>query len=98
MLKVERQGYIVIYTHDPSNQTTMNEEFYFQQDRVSMHYATKLRTSRLLKESFSGKLIGRQGTIARPTRSPCLKPIDFFSLGNCKRHYFMQETIQELLN
>ena len=52
---------------------------YFQHDDATQHHARLV--SDCVDEVFDAKVIGKQGAIEMPPRSPDLTPMDFFLLG-----------------
>jgi Transposase. len=52
------------------------ERIWFQQDGAPPHYGVQVRE--YLNNTFTGRWIGRRGTIEWPPRSPDLTPLDFF--------------------
>ena len=50
-------------------------QIYFQHDGAPPHY--KCRVKEFLNQSFPNRRLGRCGTIAWPSRSPDLTPMDY---------------------
>ena len=61
---------------------------YFQQDGAPAHFSSDVRA--WLDEKFTGRWIGRRGSIEWAARSPDLTPLDFFLWGYVKQKVYQQ--------
>ena len=83
----------------PQLQTKSNfDEFFFQQDGASPHYALRVRD--YLNKVFPQRWFGRRGSIEWPPRSTDLTQMNFFFLGvvNNKMYDKNLKTVNELQN
>ncbi|XP_076396448.1 uncharacterized protein LOC143265878 [Megachile rotundata] len=62
---------------------------FLQHDGTLAHYAADARS--YLDEAFQDRWIGRGGTVAWPSRSPDLNPLDFFFRGYLKKKVYRVE-------
>lgn len=69
------------------------QNLWFQYDGAPAHYYLQVRQH--LNAEFSDRLIGRQGTILWPPRSPDLTPLDFFLWGYYKELVFSTDCPSE---
>lgn len=69
---------------------------WFQQDGAPPHYGVRVR--QYLNEEFTGRWIGRRGTIEWAPRSPDLTPLDYFLWGYLKERVYrtIPQTLDEL--
>jgi hypothetical protein len=58
----------------------------FQQDGAPPHFALDVRA--YLDQTFTGRWIGRAGSLAWPPRSPDLNPLDFYLWGHIKTNVY----------
>lgn len=83
----------------PKLQTIDTENMLFQQDGASWH--TNATAIEILRETFPGRVISRNGDVNFPPRSCDLSPVDYFLWGHLKdevykRRYSRPGTIEEL--
>ena len=72
----------------PYFQANHRQNFIYQQDGASAHYAISVRNE--LNSQLNGRWIGRRGSIEWPARSPDLTPLDFFLWGYLKNKVYSQ--------
>lgn len=78
---------------EDGNMLLKEEKLHFQQDGAPPHYALPVRE--WLNARYSGKWIGRRGSIEWPARSPDLTPLDFFLWGYLKTQVY-QSPVNDL--